>query len=114
MAIYTIIHEKTFLGNKVNKLFSNILSYDLGRDDCKLRYELRYVDPNRESVAIPDTIITSNVWQVPHEVLSNWSGSNAYLVEKLCEMLDFTPIEHSAHSDLNSGSLSIASVNFKR
>jgi hypothetical protein len=99
MAIYTSVEETTILGNTVNRLFTNVLSYDIGRDDCRVRYELRYVDPNRQSVAIPDTIITSNMWKVPVDVLSSWSGSNTHLVDELCKTIGLTPIEHSSHSD---------------
>jgi hypothetical protein len=63
-------------------------------DDCVIRYELRYRDPNRESVAIPDTLITSGEWKVPQNVLNAWTGSNFYLAEKLCEDFDFTFIQH--------------------
>lgn len=99
MAIYTNVEETTILGNTVNRLFTNVLSYDLGRDDCRVRYELRYADPNRVSVAIPDTIVTSNMWKVPADVLSAWSGSNSYLVEELCKTIGLVPINHKAHSD---------------
>lgn len=99
MAIFTKVEETTILGSTVNRIFSNIMSYDIGRDDCVMRYELRYVDPNRESVAIPDTVITSNMWKVPKDVINSWSGSNAYLVEELCKTIGLTPIEHAADSD---------------
>lgn len=99
MAIYTNVEETTILGNPVNRLFTNILSYDLGRDDCRVRYELRYVDPNRESVAIPDVIVTSNMWKVPVDVLTAWSGSNSYIVEELCKTIGLVPINHTSHSD---------------
>ena len=85
----TFIEEKNIFGKKVNTVFTNILRYDLNDDDCVLRYELRYRDPNRESVAIPDTNVANGEWKVPHDVLNAWSGSNFYLAEKMCENFDF-------------------------
>ena len=90
----TSIEDKNLFGKTVNTVFTNLLRYDLEQDDCVIRYELRYKDPNRESVAIPDTIITSGEWKVPQNVLNAWTGSNFYLAEKLCEDFDLTIIEH--------------------
>lgn len=86
----TFIKEKNIFGKKINTIFTNILRYDLASDDCVLRYELRYRDPNRISVAIPDTTISSGEWKVPNDVLCAWSGSNFFLAEKMCEDFDFT------------------------
>jgi hypothetical protein len=85
----TFIEEKNLFGKKVNTVFTNILRYDLNDDDCILRYELRYRDPNRESVAIPDTTVSTGEWKVPQNVLNAWSGSNFYLAEKMCQDFDF-------------------------
>jgi hypothetical protein len=93
--IQTTIQEVNVLGNTINVVASNILNYDLGNDDCRMRYELRFRDPNRESVAIPDTIVTSGEWKVPENVTNAWSGSNHYLAEELCNHLGFTVISHS-------------------
>ena len=90
----TNIEDKNLFGKTINTVFTNLLRYDLEQDDCVIRYELRYKDPNRESVAIPDTIITSGEWKVPQNVLNAWTGSNFYLAEKLCEDFDFTFIQH--------------------
>jgi hypothetical protein len=90
----TNIEDKNLFGKTINTVFTNLLRYDLEQDDCVIRYELRYKDPNRESVAIPDTIITSGEWKVPQNVLNAWTGSNFYLAEKLCEDFDLTIIEH--------------------
>jgi len=90
----TNIEDKNLFGKTINTVFTNLLRYDLEQDDCVIRYELRYKDPNRESVAIPDTIITSGEWKVPENVLNAWTGSNFYLAEKLCEDFDLTIIEH--------------------
>jgi len=90
----TNIEDKNLFGKTINTVFTNLLRYDLEQDDCVIRYELRYKDPNRESVAIPDTIITSGEWKVPQNVLNAWTGSNFYLAEKLCEDFDLTVIEH--------------------
>ncbi len=90
----TSIEDKNLFGKTVNTVFTNLLRYDLEQDDCVIRYELRYKDPNRESVAIPDTLITSGEWKVPQNVLNAWTGSNFYLAEKLCEDFDFTFIQH--------------------
>ena len=90
----TNIEDKNLFGKTINTVFTNLLRYDLEQDDCVIRYELRYKDPNRESVAIPDTIITSGEWKVPQDVLNAWTGSNFYLAEKLCEDFDLTIIEH--------------------
>ena len=85
----TFIEEKNLFGKKVNTVFTNILRYDLNDDDCILRYELRYRDPNRESVAIPDTNVANGEWKVPSNVLNAWSGSNFFLAEKMCEEFNF-------------------------
>jgi hypothetical protein len=90
----TNIENKNLFGKTINTVFTNLLRYDLEQDDCVIRYELRYKDPNRESVAIPDTIITSGEWKVPQDVLNAWTGSNFYLAEKLCEDFELTVIEH--------------------
>jgi hypothetical protein len=90
----TSIEDKNLFGKTVNTVFTNLLRYNLEDDDCVIRYELRYRDPNRESVAIPDTLITSGEWKVPQNVLNAWTGSNFYLAEKLCEDFDFTFIQH--------------------
>ncbi len=90
----THIEDKIIFGKTINTVFTNLLRYDLEQDDCVIRYELRYKDPNRESVAIPDTIITSGEWKVPQDVLNAWTGSNFYLAEKLCEDFELTVIEH--------------------
>ena len=65
--IHTKIEETTILGKKINKLVTNIQTYDLAVDKCVLRYELRYRDPLRESPAIPDTIQISNTWEIPSD-----------------------------------------------
>ena len=93
--ITTIIEEVNVLGNAINVISTNILNYDLGNDDCRLRYELRFRDPNRQSVAIPDNVVSSGEWKVPTNILNSWSGSNQYLVEQLCNHFGFTPISHS-------------------
>ena len=90
----TNIEDKNLFGKTINTVFTNLLRYDLEQDDCVIRYELRYKDPNKESVAIPDTIITSGEWKVPQNVLNSWTGSNFYLAEKLCEDFDLTIIQH--------------------
>jgi hypothetical protein len=92
--LVTKVEDKTAFGNTINVIYTNVLSYDLREDDCKLRYELRFRDPNRISPAIPDTVVGSGIWDVPTNVLNAWSGSNTYLVEKLCESFDLTIIEH--------------------
>jgi hypothetical protein len=93
--ITTIIEEVNVLGNTINVVSTNILNYDLGNDDCRLRYELRFRDPNRQSVAIPDNVVSYGEWKVPTNVLNSWSGSNQYLVEQLCNHFGFTPISYS-------------------
>lgn len=90
----TLIEDKNVFGKTVNTIFTNILRYDLNEDDCVLRYELRYRNPNRESVAIPDTNVANGEWKVPTDVLNAWTGSNFFLAEKMCEDFDFTVIEH--------------------
>lgn len=91
----TFIEEKNVFGKTANVVFTNLLNYDLNSDDCRLRYEIRYRDPNRESVAIPDTVLINGEWKVPTEVLNSWSGSNFYLAEKMCEHLGLTPLSGS-------------------
>ena len=93
--ILTTIQNKNLFGKTINVVLTNILSYDLGKDDCRLRYELRFRDPNRESDAVPDTIINSGIWDVPTNVLNAWSGSNYYLAEQMCLNLGFTPYSGS-------------------
>lgn len=90
----TIIEDKNLFGKTVNTVFTNLLRYDLNEDDCVIRYELRYRDPNRQSVAIPDTTISSGEWKVPENVLNAWTGSNFYLADMMCEDFDFRVIEH--------------------
>jgi hypothetical protein len=92
--ILTKVEDKRTLGNIVNVVAVNVMSYHLGNDDCVLRYELRYRDPNRESPAIPDTMVGNGMWTVPTEVLTLWTGTNEFLSEKFCEAFDFTVIEH--------------------
>lgn len=92
--LVTKVEDKTAFGNTINIVYTNVLSYDLREDDCKLRYELRFRDPNRLSPAIPDTVVGNGIWDVPTNVLNAWSGSNTYLVEKMCESFDLTIIEH--------------------
>lgn len=90
-----IVEPKNVFGKTVNIVFTNLLRYDLQDDDCVLRYELRYRDPNRESVAIPDTVIANGEWKVPTDVLNSWSGSNFYLAEKMCQEFDFNVLEQT-------------------
>ena len=45
--ILTTIQNKNLFGKTINVVLTNIMSYDLGKDECKLRYELRFRDPNR-------------------------------------------------------------------
>jgi hypothetical protein len=90
----TYIEDKNLFGKTVNTVFTNLLRYDLEQDDCVVRYELRFRDPNRESVAIPDTVVTSGEWKVPEHVLNAWTGSNYHLAEKLCKDFDFTILNH--------------------
>jgi hypothetical protein len=95
--IITTIQSANVLGNTINVIGTSLLNYDLGNDDCRLRYELRFRDPNRESPAIPDTIISSGEWKVPTNILNAWSGSNDYLANELCSNFGFTPISHSSY-----------------
>ncbi len=88
----TKVEQKNVFGKPVNVVFTNILRYDLQQDDCVVRYELRYRDPNRESVAIPDTQVANGEWKVPQDVLNAWSGSNQFLAEKMCQEFDFNVI----------------------
>ena len=46
----TTIQNKNLFGKTINVVLTNIMSYDLGKDECKLRYELRFRDPNRECI----------------------------------------------------------------
>lgn len=93
------IQETTFGGQKINRILTNILSYDLGTEDCRLRYELRYRN-SQNSPAEPDDIITSGVWKVPQSVLNGWTGRNEYLAEKLCENLGFTIEKHLSPTEI--------------
>lgn len=93
--IITIIESTNVLGNTINVVGTSILNYDLGNDDCRLRYELRFRDPDRESVAVPDKIVSSGEWKVPTNVLNAWSGSNNYLANELCNNFGFVSISHS-------------------
>lgn len=90
----TIIEDKNLFGKTINTVFTNLLRYDLEQDDCVLRYELRYRDPNRESVAIIDTTISNGEWKVPQNVLNAWTGSNFYLAQKMCEDFDLIIVRH--------------------
>jgi len=89
----TKVTDKNLFGKTVNIVFTNLLNYDLQNDDCILRYELRFRDPNRESVAIPDNLVAAGEWKVPANVLTAWSGSNHYLAEKMCEEFGFNVVE---------------------
>jgi hypothetical protein len=93
--ILTTIQNKNLFGKTINVVLTNIMSYDLGKDDCRVRYELRFRDPNRESDAIPDTIVSSGMWDVPTNILNAWSGSNTYLAEKMCEEFQLVAINHT-------------------
>jgi hypothetical protein len=95
--ILTTIQNKDLFGKTINVVLTNVMSYDLGRDECKLRYELRFRDPSRESDAVPDTIVSSGIWEVPSDVLNSWSGSNTYLAEKMCYEFNLTPIQHNSY-----------------
>ena len=94
--IHTKIEETNVLGKKINKLVTGIQTYDLAEDKCILRYELRYRDPLRESPAIPDTVQICDTWELPSDIVSGWTGSNNFLVDKLCEHLGFTVVAHGA------------------
>lgn len=94
--IHTKIEETTILGKKVNKIVTTVQNYDLSIDKCTLGFTLRYRDPHRESPAIVDTIVISDSWDLPEDVVNAWSGSNNFLAEKLCEHLGFTPLAHAA------------------
>ncbi len=83
------VADKAVFGKTVNVIATNVLRYDLEQDDCVLRYELRFRNPNRESSAVPDEQIANGEWKVPQNVLNAWSGSNQYLVEKMCEEFNF-------------------------
>jgi hypothetical protein len=89
----TKIQEINLLGNTINRLYCNILNYDLGRDACTVRYELRYRN-SQNSVAEPDSFISSGEWKVPANILNNWGMDNYFLAEKLCEHLGLTFVEH--------------------
>ncbi len=91
----TFIEEKNIFGKTANVVFTNVLSYDLNNDDCRLRYEIRFRDPNRESVAIPDDVLINGEWKVPTNILNSWSGSNQYLAYKMCEHLGLTALSGS-------------------
>ena len=90
----TKIEEVNSFGKKINIIFTNVLNYSLQDDICILRYELRYRDPNRESVAIPDTVVANGQWEVPSNIINSWSGSNNYLAEQMAESFDLKVIEH--------------------
>lgn len=90
----SLVENKNVFGKTVNVVFTNILRYDIDADDCVIRYELRYRDPNRESVAIPDNVVANGEWKVPQNVLNSWSGSNFHLADNLCKDFDFDVIEH--------------------
>ena len=94
------IQESTFGTQKINRILTNVLSYDLGTDDCRLRYELRFRDSNN-SPAVPDDIITSGIWKVPQEILNGWTGRNEFLAEKLCEFLGYTIIKHLSQTEVD-------------
>lgn len=89
----TSVNNKNIFGKTVNVIFTNVLNYDLQKDVCTLRYELRFRDPNRESVAIPDNVVATGEWNVPSDVIEHWTGSNHYLAEKMCEEFGFQVIE---------------------
>ena len=90
----TTVEDKQYFGKTINTVFTNLLRYDLEQDDCIIRYELRYRDPNRESVAIPDVYIANGEWKVPQDVLNARTGSNQFLADKMCEEFDLTVISH--------------------
>lgn len=92
--IISSVEDKNVFGRSVNIIATSLLRYDLGRDECVLRYELRFRDPNRESPAIPDTIISSGEWDVPTEVTDEWTGANTYLAEAMIDEFGFTFISH--------------------
>jgi hypothetical protein len=92
--IVSKVEDKNVFGKTVNIIHTTLAYYDLGMDNCTLRYVLGYRDPNRESPAIPDTPIYSGEWKVPTEITDNWTGANSYLAEELIKDLDFTLIEH--------------------
>lgn len=95
--IHTKITEVNVLGKKVNKIVTSVLNYDLAEDKCTIRYELRYRDPNRQSPAVPDTIQISDTWDLPQNVVNNWTGSNNFLADSLCNHLGFNVIAHSSN-----------------
>lgn len=92
--IVSKVEDKNVFGKVVNIIHTTLAHYDLGRDECVLRYVLANRDPNRESPAIPDTPIYSGEWKVPTEITDGWTGSNLYLAEELIKELDFTFVEH--------------------
>jgi len=98
--IFTKIQETTQLGNRVNIVATNIMSYDLGPDTCHVRYELRYRNPQRESDAIPDNIIAVGSWDAPKGVLNAWTGSNTHLADAMCDYFGFTVVEHLQNQNL--------------
>lgn len=83
------VADKNIFGKTVNVIAVNVLRYDLEQDNCVLRYELRFRDPNRESSAVPDVHIAGGEWKVPENILNAWTGSNHYLVETMCEEFNF-------------------------
>jgi hypothetical protein len=95
--LITKIEPKNVLGKTVNIVLTNVIRYDLQDDECVLRYELKYRDPNRDSPAAQDSLISFGEWTVPTDVLNAWSGSNHYLAEKMCESFDMTIVKQMIH-----------------
>lgn len=87
------VDDKMVFGKTVNLIYANVLSYDLQNEDCKMRYEMRYRNPQRESPAIVDDTIANGMWDVPKDVLNAWTGSNSHLVKAMCEDFQFQFIE---------------------
>jgi hypothetical protein len=97
--LITKIEPKNVLGKVVNIVLTNIIRYDLQDDECVLRYELKYRDPNRDSPTVQDTLVSFGEWNVPNNVLNAWSGSNHYLAEKMCESFDMIVVKQMIHSE---------------
>lgn len=95
----TKVQPKNILGKTVNVVFTNLMRYNLHDDECSLRYELKFRDPNRESPAAQDELIASGEWEVPANVLNAWSGSNHHLAEKMCEAFDLVVIKQMEYSE---------------
>ena len=74
MAIFTKVEETTILGNTVNRLFTNVLSYDIGRDDCRVRYEL---------LATGSGLLYSEDYEVPENVLANWGTDDKVILQSI-------------------------------